>query len=267
VTESLTRTEAGVVSVRAADGVAVVTIDNPPVNALSDGTLAGLEAVGERLAADDAVRAIVLTGTGSKAFAAGADIEEFNESLADVAWLERHTALTRRVLSLWETLAKPVVAAVQASAVGGGLELALVCDLIVADPSARFGFPEVTLGLIPGAGGTQRLPRAVPQAIARELVMLGSLVDAEKAYRVGLVNRVSELGQAVAEAEALAVRLAALPAVAIRSAKRALQGAGLPLESGLDVERSLFHHVCASADAQEGVSAFVERRPPSFGHR
>jgi enoyl-CoA hydratase/carnithine racemase len=253
-----------VVRVERDGAVAVVTVDNPPVNAIGDPTLEGLEAAGEELRADASVRAVVLTGAGDKAFLAGADLEEFGRMLETGEGIDRHTAATRRVLGLWESLPQPVVAAVQAHALGGGLEVALVCDLIVADPTARFGVPEVRLGLIPGAGGTQRLPLRIGLGRAKELLLLGGSVDAAEAARLGLVNRVSAPGAALAEARELAERLAALPAVAVRAAKRATAAS---LEAGLDREHELFLEAFRSEDAREGVAAFVEKRPPAFRHR
>ena len=258
-------TAGSVVDIQRRGNVALVVVDNPPVNALSDPTLEALGAAAEAIGADADVRAVVLTGDGKKAFMAGADIVEFNGALGDEVWLERHTQLTRQVFGLWEALPQPVVAAVQAPAVGGGLEMMLVCDFAVADPAAKFGFPEIGLGLIPGAGGTQRLPRVVPRALAREMVMLGTLIDAETARACGLVNWVSEPGAALAEATAVAERIAALPALAVRASKQALRAADESLAAGLDLERVLFGEVFGSPDAREGVSAFVEKRPARFG--
>jgi enoyl-CoA hydratase/carnithine racemase len=243
--------------------VAVVTVDNPPVNALADHVIDELDAAAVALAGDRVVRAVVLTGTGEKAFLAGADLEEFAARLASGEGIEEHAAATRRALGRWESLPQPVVAAVQAHAMGGGLEVALVCDLVVADPGARFGAPEVRLGLMPGAGATQRLPRRIGVGPARAMILLGTTIDAAEAQRLGLVHGVSEPGAALAEARALAEELAALPAVAVRAIKRAIAA---DLDDGLDRERALFLEVFASADAKEGVAAFRERRPPRFGH-
>jgi enoyl-CoA hydratase/carnithine racemase len=252
------------VRVRVADGVAVATVDNPPVNALGNETLDALIEVAERLAGDDDVRAVVLTGAGDKAFVAGADIDEYSTVLGDRAWIEDNTTRSRRAFAAWERLPRPVVAAVQASAVGGGLELALVCDLIVVAADARLGLPEVRLGLMPGAGGTQRLPRRIGLGAAKEMMLLGGTVDAEEALRLGLVNRVAPQGEALTEARALAERLAALPALSVRSIKEALS---TDIDTGLDRERALFFELFSSADAREGVSAFIEKRKPRFLHR
>jgi enoyl-CoA hydratase/carnithine racemase len=255
------------VTVDVDDAVATVTVDNPPVNSLDDPTLEGLGEAARRLSGDAAVRAVVLTGAGERAFLAGADLRSLQHALGTPE-MEAHMALTRPVFDAWRALEQPVVAAVQASAVGGGLEFMLVCDLIVADARARFGLPEVTLGLMPGGGGTQRLPRRVGWTAAAELLLLGGLVKAERARELGVVNVVAAEGEALSEAQALAERLAALPAVAVQSAKRALRQALEPgLDEGLDAERELFLAVTASEDAREGAEAFLAKREPSFRHR
>jgi enoyl-CoA hydratase/carnithine racemase len=241
--------------------VAVVTVDSPPVNAIGDAVLDGLAAAAAAVGADDGIRAVVLTGAGEKAFLAGADLNELQSILDGSVPSEEYTARVRAVLEAWERLPQPVVAAVQASGVGGGLEVALVCDLIVADPRARFGLPEVRLGLMPGAGGTQRLLRRVPLGAARELLLLGGTIDAETALRLGLADRVAAPGAALDEAHELAGRIAALPALATRAIKRAVSA---DLEPGLDREGELFRGLLGSADAREGVAAFVERREPRF---
>jgi enoyl-CoA hydratase/carnithine racemase len=247
--------------------VAVVTVDNPPVNALDEATLEALGAAARRIAGDAAVRAAVLTGAGGKALAAGADLKELQEALGNRDEMDHHVGITRPVFSAWWNLEVPVLAAVEGSAAGGGLELALVCDLIFAERSARLGFPEVKLGLIPGAGGTQRLPRRVGGAAALRMLALGKLLDAEAAAEIGLVDVVVDTDARAAAIE-MATRLAAGPGVAVRAAKRALRSAAeLPLEEGLDAERELFLATAMTADAAEGASAFLERRPPTFNHR
>jgi enoyl-CoA hydratase/carnithine racemase len=255
------------VRIETGDGVAVVIVDNPPVNALSNEVVDALADAAEQLAADDCTRAIVLTGTGDKAFVAGADLAEFSQALGSVEWIEDHTRRSRRMLDLWAALPQPVVGAVQASALGGGLEVALVCDLLVADPAARFGLPEVRLGLMPGAGGTQRLPRRIGVGPAKELLLLGGTIDAEEARRIGIVNRVALPGVALEAASELAATLAALSSVAVRAIKSSIDGANGDLGHGLDTERALFMQVFASQDATEGVNAFVEKRTPAFDHR
>jgi len=247
--------------------VATVTVDNPPVNALADPVLDGLGDIAESLQRDEAVRAVVLTGAGERSFLAGADLAEFERMLGDADAMAAHVALTRRVFGAWAGLPQPVVAAVTGHAVGGGLEIALVCDFIVADPRARIGVPEVGLGLIPGAGGTQRLPRRVGLGTARRMLLTGELLRAPEAKELGLVDVVAAEGSALDAAQGLAARIAALPAQAVRAAKHALRAAGTqPLDDGLAAERSLFLGVAASADAREGASAFLGKRPAQFIH-
>jgi enoyl-CoA hydratase len=256
------------VQVRRGDAVGVVTIDNPPVNTLGNPVLEALLAAVESLEADPGIRSVVITGTGEKAFASGADLPEFVQMLDSPDEIAFHTSLTRRLFDTISALRQPVVAAVQAAAVGGGLELALSCDLIVADERARLGVPEVGLGLIPGAGGTQRLPRRVGAARAAELVLRGRLLKAAEAQQIGLVNEVAPEGTALERALELASELASRPAVAVQAAKRAMRvGIGLPLSEGLDAEHTEFLATLASADAREGVDAFLNRRRPEFAHR
>jgi enoyl-CoA hydratase len=184
----------GPVSVAIGDGVATVIVDKPPVNAMGRDVLGSLGEAAGRIGPEHEVRAVVLTGTGQAAFMAGADIGEFQALRAEPGAMDRHSQMARAVFDAWQALPQPVIAAVQASAVGGGLEIALLCDLIVADPAARFGLPEVKLGLIPGGGGTQRLPARIGTAAAKELLFLGSLIDAARAEALGLANKVSEPG-------------------------------------------------------------------------
>ena len=248
-------------------GVAVVTIDNPPVNALDEATLEALGEAAAAVAGDRDVRAVILTGAGGKALAAGADLNELKQALGNRAEIEHHVGITRPVFAAWWGIEVPVIAAVDGSAAGGGLEFALACDLIVANRDAKLGFPEARLGLIPGAGGTQRLPRRVGTAAALQLIALGRLVDAETAQRLGLVDVVAD-GTALAEARALGAKLAAMPGEAVRGAKRAGRiAAERPLEEGLDAERELFLDLAMTADAAEGATAFLERRPAEFKHR
>ena len=245
--------------------VAVVTVDNPPVNALGNAVLAELADAAEQLGADDGVRAVVLTGRGEKAFMAGADLDEFRRLLDGDGSIEEHVGYSSRALTALESLPQPLVAAVQAAAMGGGLEVALTADLIVVDPGAVLGLPEVRLGLMPGAGGTQRLPRRIGAGRAKELLLLGGAVKAEEAKAIGLVNRVSAPGAALEEAQELAGRLAALSPLAVRSIKRAVvEGLEGTLADGVRRERELFMGVFRGPDAREGVSAFVEKRPARF---
>lgn len=258
------------VSVDVHEGVASVMVDNPPVNALDDETLIGLCDAASGIATRADVRAVVLTGAGEKAFIAGADLHVLREALGPEGIegaMSHHVSLTGPAFGAWRALRQPLVAAVGANALGGGLEFALCCDVIVADPRARFGLPEVTLGLMPGAGGTQRLPRLIGVQAARELVLLGLVIDATRAHELGLVGVLAGEGKALEEALSVARRLAALPAVALQSAKRALRATiEQDLDDGLALERGLFLDVARSADARAGVEAFLEKRKPEFAH-
>jgi enoyl-CoA hydratase/carnithine racemase len=256
------------IEVESVAGVAVVRLDNPPVNSMADALLDELGAVLESVEADLEVGALVLTGTGSKAFAAGADLPGLRAAMDDPDELAAHTSRTRRVLSRLAAMRLPTIAGIQASAVGGGLELALCCDLAVADEGARLGLPEVGLGLIPGAGGTQRLSRRVGAPIATEMILGGRLVKAPRALEIGLISAVAPAGEALAEARQLAERLAGQPRLAVEQALRVIRGgAELDLDEALDLEREAFLAVLATADAREGVDAFIARRKPSFRHR
>jgi enoyl-CoA hydratase len=256
------------VSVEVVDGVAAVTVDNPPVNALGDATLEALASTAATLRKDAGVRAIVLTGAGERSFLAGADLRELEQLLGDATAMQDHVALTSRTFGAWSELPQPVVAAVAGHAVGGGLEVALLCDFIVADPRARLGLPEVTLGLIPGAGGTQRLPRRVGLGTARRMLLTGELLRAPEARELGLVDVVSQEGEALSEGLALAARLAALPAAAVQAGKAAVDIAGVQrLPDGLVAERRLFLGVAATADVREGVAAFLGKRAPRWRNR
>ena len=247
--------------------VATLRLDNPPVNALSDDVFDSLDRALSEVA-DSQVRAIVITGTGEKAFAAGADLPKFRDSMGDPEHFRAHTARTRRVLDRLARTTHPTIAAIQASAVGGGLELALCCDLAIAAENARLGLPEVGLGLIPGAGGTQRLGRRIGTLRATELILTGRLLKAPEALDMGLISAVASPGEVLDEARSLASKLAAKPALAVRAALGLVRaGADVELARGLDDERDAFLEVLAGDDAREGVEAFLERRDPNFRHR
>ncbi|MBO9515428.1 MAG: enoyl-CoA hydratase [Variovorax sp.] len=245
--------------------VGVVTLNRPrQMNALNDALMDALGAALRAFDADEGIGAIVITGN-AKAFAAGADIA----AMADWSYMDvvRSEFITRN----WETIRsvrKPVIAAVAGFAMGGGCELALACDIIVAAESARFGLPEVKLAMLPGAGGTQRLPRAIGKAKAMEMCLAARTLDAAEADRHGLVSRVVPDEALLAESLALASRIAgfSLPAlIAIKeSVNRAFEGS---LAEGIGFERRQLHARFASADAHEGMKAFLEKRAPAFSHR
>lgn len=247
-------------------GIAVVTVNRPDkLNALSAGVMADLEACFRRLAGDEAVRAVVLTGAGDKAFVAGADISQF-PSLTPLS-AQRFARAGQAVFDRIEGLGKPVVAAVNGFALGGGCELALACHLRVAAEHAQFGQPEVNLGLIPGYGGTQRLARVVGRGLAAELILTGNRITAQRAYEIGLVNRVVPGDALQAAALELARTVAEKSPVAVRLALEALRAADLPLAEGQRHEATLFGQAAASEDFREGVAAFLERRAARFSGR
>lgn len=247
------------------DGVALVTIERPDVlNALSFDLLDQVAAAFADLDANPACRAIVLTGSGTRAFAAGADIKELSTQTPV-------TLLVEDRFAVWERIAAtrtPVIAAVRGFALGGGCELALSCDLIVAADDAQFGQPEIKLGVMPGAGGTQRLTRAIGRARAMDLVLTGRNLGAREAEAMGLVSRVVPADETLAAALELARTIAAQAPVAVLAAKEAVRLAEeLPLSAGLRHERRAFFALFATEDQTEGMSAFVEKRRPEWKGR
>jgi enoyl-CoA hydratase len=244
--------------------VGVVTLNRPDVlNALNDQLV---DEIGDALLAfdaDEAIGAMVLTGS-AKAFAAGADIG----AMKDRTYMDMYKS---NYLARWDRIRdvrKPVIAAVAGFALGGGCELAMACDMVIAADTAKFGQPEIKIGIIPGAGGTQRLPRAVGKAKAMDLVLTGRMMDAQEAERAGLVSRVVAADRLVDEAveAAAAICLYSLPAVMM--AKQAVNRAyEAPLSEGMALERQLFHSLFSTEDQKEGMKAFVEKRKPVFKHR
>jgi len=246
-------------------GVALVTIDRPDaLNALSFDLLDALAGTLEELDRDPSMRAIVLTGSGERAFAAGADIVELADQTPDRLVREGRFGAWDRIWGI----GLPVIAAVRGFALGGGCELAMSCDLIVAGDDARFGQPEIKIGVMPGAGGTQRLTRAVGRALAMELILTGRTMDAAEAKSAGLVTTVVPAADTVAAALDLAGRIASMPPLAVRAAKRAvLEAEEQPLGAGLQVERAAFFALFATADQREGMQAFMDKRPPVWTGR
>ncbi len=245
--------------------VALVTLDRPEaLNALSSRLLGELVAALEALDGDERVRAIVITGAGERAFAAGADIKEMAgatpESLAEHGGFGHWDEL--------RAIRKPLIAAVRGFALGGGCELAMACDLLVAGDDAQFGQPEIRIGVMPGAGGTQRLTRAIGKARAMELILTGRTIDAREAERLGLVTRVVPAEATVESALSLAAEIAAMPPLAVAAAKRAVNDAyEASLADGLANERQAFFDLFATADQKEGMAAFVEKRPAHWTGR
>ncbi|WP_040167497.1 enoyl-CoA hydratase/isomerase family protein [Microbacterium gorillae] len=235
--------------------VARLHIDNPPVNALSAAVLGELAVAIARVAASDA-RVLVLTAATGSSFLAGGDIRELLAVVGDAAAVERHLSLTDRVFADLDALPVPVNAAVDGVAAGGGLEVLLCCDIVIASPRSRFGVPEVRLGLIPGAGGTQRLPRRIPRGIAREWVLTGRLVPASEAHAAGLVNMIGD--DPVLAAEAMAARIDGYAPAAVHAATRATRYVG-DLDAGLALERELFADLLADPATVAGLRAFLDK--------
>jgi enoyl-CoA hydratase len=244
--------------------VATVTVNRPAaLNALDVSTLNALLAAFTALAAEPAVRCVILTGAGEKAFAAGADIKAMSEMTpAEAGAL---AAISHRLGEVIGGMNAPVIAAVGGFALGGGCELALCCDFIYASRTAKFGLPEVGLGVIPGLGGTQRLPRRVGLGRASELLFTGAVIDADEAMRIGLVNAVLEPAALLPRVHAVADAIAARAPLAVAAVKRAArEGADLALAAGIERERQLFSGLFGTADQREGMRAFVEKRPASW---
>jgi enoyl-CoA hydratase len=248
------------------DGLATITIHRPDkLNALNAAVLSDLDRAFRQARGDAAVRGIILTGAGDRSFVAGADIQQFPE--LDALDGHRFALRGQAVFNRIEELSKPVVAAVNGFALGGGCELAMACHLRVAAENAVFGQPEVNLGIIPGYGGTQRLPRLVGLGLATELILTGDRIAAQRAYEIGLVNRVVPADDLLATAKDLLRTIAAKGPLAISFALEALRASDQPLREGLRHEAALFGQTCATEDATEGATAFLERREPDFKGR
>jgi enoyl-CoA hydratase len=246
------------------DAIGIITLNRPKaLNALNGQLITEMNQALDGFQADPAIAVIVLTG-GEKAFAAGADIREMKDKSFEQVKAENF-------LDDWDhfaTIRKPIIAAVAGFALGGGCEFALACDIIIAADTAKFAFPEVTLGIIPGGGGTQRLTRAIGKAKAMDLILTGRMMGAEEAERAGLVTRVVAADALMAEALALANKIAALSQPVASAAKEAVRAADQHvLTEGLRHERALFHAMFALDDQKEGMNAFLEKRKPVFKNR
>jgi len=241
--------------------VAIVTLNRPQqLNALSYGLIKELALALEALDQDTDIRAIVLTG-GEKVFAAGTDIKEMADATPFDDRLQGRLAFRDRI----NRISKPVIAAVSGLTLGGGCELAMCCDIIIASETARFGQPEVNLGIIPGSGGTQRLTRTVGKYRAMEMVLTGDFINAAEAHTLGLVAKVVPVEFLIEEAKGIAKKIAAKPPLAVKSAKEAvLKAFETSLGEGLEFERKSFYLLFASEDKREGMKAFIEKRKPEF---
>ncbi len=248
-------------------GIAYVTVNRPKVlNALNTPTWSDLRDAFEDARDDEAVRGVILTGAGDKAFIAGADISELAQATAVEA--QQASRFGQGVLDLIESLGKPVIAAVNGFALGGGCETAMACTIRLAVDSARFGQPEVALGLVPGGGGTQRLPRLVGKGRALQLILSGDMISAQEAYRIGLVSEIVPAAELITRAEAILQKIASNAPIAVKFALEAVnKGMETSQSEGLLLEASYFGLCAATDDKKEGTTAFLEKRPPRFrGH-
>jgi enoyl-CoA hydratase len=244
--------------------IAYVTIDRPKVlNALNAATMGELQDVFTDIAADAGTRVVILTGGGEKSFVAGADINELakNNPVEAKAYTHRGQA----VLDLIENLGKPVIACINGFALGGGCEIAMACTMRLASENARLGQPEVKLGIIPGYGGTQRLPRLVGTGLAMQILLTGEMILAQEAHRIGLVNEVVPADRLISRAEEIAAKIIANAPLAIQYCMEAVtEGLNMTLQEGLFLEATLFSVCCATDDKKEGTTAFLEKRPAKF---
>ena len=251
------------VTIQRAERVATVTLNNPPTNLLNTGVLKELDTVFGELEADDEARAVVLTAAG-RYFSPGADIKELSQLCTAYQGAEL-SARGQAVLNRVERFDKPVIAAINGACFGGGLELAMACHMRVAAAGVQLGLPELKLGLIPGFGGTQRLPRIIGPSKAAELILTGDSMTSEEAFQFGLVNRVVPPGDVLKQAQLLAGMITTKGRIAIQSALRAIRtGLDSPLAEGLAREAELFGELCETADKKEGTEAFLAKRQPRF---
>ncbi|AFM40104.1 enoyl-CoA hydratase/carnithine racemase [Desulfosporosinus acidiphilus SJ4] len=245
------------------EGIATITLNRPEVlNALNSQVFEDLADAAQTLGSDDSVRAVIITG-GNKVFAAGADIGQMASATAvEISTGDRPS---QRALNLLENIPKPVIAAICGYALGGGCELALAADVRIAADNAQLGLPEIKLGILPGGGGTQRLPRLIGSGRAKELIFSGDFISAQEAWRIGLVNKVVSPDQLFEEAYKMAKRFASRGAVALAMAKSAVnEGLRMDLEAGLEYEHKCFSLLFATEDQKEGMKAFLEKRPAKF---
>jgi len=256
-----------IVRVEKREGIATIILDNPPLNILSHQVVQELDEVFHVIAEDPEVICVILTGTGNKAFMAGANIKEFPDKIGrnDV---KEYSMYMHRVFNLIDFLPQPTIAVINGLALGGGCELALTCDIRIAEAHAQIGLPEIKLGLFPGAGGTQRLPRLVGEAKAKEIMFTGEPLSADEALRIGLVNQVVPSRDGMKAALKLAEKIAGYSLQALSRIKQAVdKGIDQNFDQALEREAYLFGEVFQTEDVKEGVQAFIEKRTPQFKHK
>lgn len=247
--------------------LAMITLTNPPLNVLHPQMAMELDACFTALASDPDVVVALITGSGDRAFCAGFDIKEFPAIMQPGA-AEKLAQLLHSSFGKIDHLGKPTIAAVNGLALGGGLELAMTCDIRIVAEHAQLGQPEIKLGLLPGAGGTQRLPRLVGEGIAKEIMYSGDPISAAEAYRIGLANRVVPGDELLTVARQLGQKIAGMSGVALRYIQQAVdRGLDTTLDAGLQIEADAFTKVFQTEDVKEGVDAFIKKRPPRFKHR
>ena len=246
------------------EGIGIVTLNRPKaLNALNQATLEELNQLADLIAKDESVKVVIITGSGDKAFVAGADITQMQPMSAIEG--RNFGKLGQAVFNKIENLPQPVIGAINGFALGGGCELAMACDIRIASEKAKFGQPEVTLGITPGFAGTQRLPRLVGKGRAKELLYTGDMIDAQEAYRIGLANKVVAAEELLPAAKAMAQKIASRASVAVQLCKAAVnEGLDTDLETGTAYEAEVFGLCFATADQKEGMAAFVEKRKPQF---
>lgn len=258
---------AQLVHIEKVERYAVVTIANPPMNVISSQVFKELDRAFAELKEDTEVNAVILTGQGENVFAAGADIKEF-PSLIGQSGLKAKFMETHAILTRIERFEKPVIAMLNGLTFDGGCELTLCCDIRIAEDHAQIGLPEITLGLFPGGGGTQRLPRLIGEAKAKELMFTGQAITATEAEKIGLVNKVVPQGSGMAAAKKMAARIGSFSLPALSRIKQAVgEGMEGTVGQGVELEAGLFEEVFQTADVREGVQAFVEKRTPQFRNK
>ena len=249
------------------NGIATVTIDNPPLNVMNQQVVQELDQSFQQLEQDSEVVVVIVTGAGSKAFMAGADIKEFPQ-LIGRSGIKKNFMQNHHVFNYIDAFPKPTIAVLNGLTFGGGCELTLLCDIRIAEEHAQLGLPEIKLGLFPGGGGTQRLPRLIGEAKAKELMFTGQPISAEEAKQLGLVNQVAPTGEGLLVAKELARKISRHSLQALSRIKQAVdEGAHLSLEAGIEREAELFEEVFQTEDIREGVQAFIEKRRAHFTHR